>query len=75
MAERSIEDALREEYFDLLPNIRRVAELLEAEIRHCVLPITLRLDRFEQMVVRSRIKECDSALNSLRLLKGGTFDR
>ena len=75
MAERSVEDALREEYFDLLPDIRRVAELLEAEIRHCVLPITLRLDRFEQMVVRSRIKECDSALNSLRLLKGGTFDR
>ncbi len=37
--ERTIEDRLREEYFELLPDIRRVAEHLEAEVRYCVLPI------------------------------------
>ena len=74
MAERSVEDRLREEYFDLLPDIRRVAEFLEAEIRHWVLPISLKLDRYEQLVVKSRIKECESAINSL-LPEGGTFDR
>ena len=74
MAERSIEDRLREEYFDLLPDIRRVAEFLETEIRHCVLPISLELHEHEQLVVKSRIKECESALNSL-LPEGGTFDK
>ena len=29
MAERSVEDRLPEEYFDLLPDVRQVAELLE----------------------------------------------
>ena len=33
MAERSIQDRLREEYFDLLADVRRVAELLETEVR------------------------------------------
>ena len=36
-AERTIEDRLREEYFDLLPAIRRVAQQLEAEIRYHLL--------------------------------------
>ena len=75
MAERTTEDRLREEYFDLLPDIRRVAEFLEAEIRHCVLPISLKLREHEQLVVKPRIKECESALNSLRLRKGGTSTR
>jgi hypothetical protein len=66
MADRTIEDRLREEYFDLLPDIRRVAEHLEAEVRYNVLPISDRLQRFERLVVTSRIKECDSALESLR---------
>ena len=75
MAERSIQDRLREDYFDLLADVRRVAELLETEVRHCVLPMSLKLHQHEQLVVKSRIKDCESALNSLRLQKGGTFDR
>lgn len=39
-AERTIEDRLREEYFALLPEISRVAERLEAEIRYLMLPIS-----------------------------------
>jgi ppGpp synthetase/RelA/SpoT-type nucleotidyltranferase len=72
---RTIEDRLREEYFDLLPDIRRVAEHLETEVRYWVLPICHRLDKYERLLVRSRIKECESAVDSLRPPEGGTFDR
>jgi ppGpp synthetase/RelA/SpoT-type nucleotidyltranferase len=76
VAERTVEDRLREEYFDLLPGIRRVAEELEAEIRYCLLPISLELDRYERLVVSSRIKECESAVDALRRRQeGATFDR
>ena len=76
MAERTVEDRLREEYFDLLPDIRRVAEELEAEIRYCLLPISLTLDTYERLVISSRIKECESAVDALRRRQeGATFDR
>lgn len=74
-AERTVEDLLREEYFGLLPDIRRVTEELEAEVKHCLVPISLRLEKYERLVVTSRIKECDSAVNSLRRRQeGATFD-
>ena len=66
MAERTVEDRLREEYFKLLPDIRHVAEYLETEIRHFMLPISHELDVYEQLNVKSRVKECDSAVNALR---------
>jgi hypothetical protein len=73
--ERTVEDRLREEYFDLLPAIRRVVDELEAEVRHCLVPISLRLDEYERLVVTSRVKECESALDSLRRRQeGATFD-
>jgi ppGpp synthetase/RelA/SpoT-type nucleotidyltranferase len=76
MVERTIEDRLREEYFDLLPDIRRVAEHLEAEVKYCLLPISRRLDKYEQIAINSRIKECESSLDALRRRQeGGTFDR
>lgn len=72
---RTIEDRLREEYFDLLPDIRRVAEHLEAEVKYLVLPIRRKLDRYEQVVVTSRVKDCDRAVDSLRRRQeGATFD-
>lgn len=75
MPERTIEDRLREEYFDLLPDIRRVVWQLEAEIRYHTLPILHNLKPYEQLVVKSRVKECESALKSLRRRQeGGTFD-
>ena len=52
MDERSVEDRLREEYFGLLPNIRRVAEQLETEVRYRVLPVSLKLDGHERLVVK-----------------------
>jgi ppGpp synthetase/RelA/SpoT-type nucleotidyltranferase len=78
MVERSVEDRLREEYFELLPNIRRVAEHLEAKVKYCLLPISRKLDMYERLVVTSRIKECESAIDALRRrpqAEGRTFDR
>lgn len=36
MEKRTIEDRLREEYFQLVPDIRRVAENVETEVRYCL---------------------------------------
>ena len=75
MQRRKIEDQLREEYFDLLPEIRKVVWQLEAEIRYHTLPILQHLTNYEQLVVKSRIKECESAVNALRRRQEGrTFD-
>jgi hypothetical protein len=77
MSSRSVEDKLREEYFDLLPEIRRVADHLEAEVRYHILPVSRTLEPFERVLVRSRIKDCDSAVESLRRRQhqeGATFD-
>jgi ppGpp synthetase/RelA/SpoT-type nucleotidyltranferase len=66
---------LREEYFDLLPDIRRVVDELEAEVKHCLVSISLRLDKYERLVVTSRVKDCESAVDSLRRRQeGATFD-
>ena len=74
-AERTIEDRLREEHFDLLPDIRRVGQQLDAEIRCHLLSISKRLNRYERVVVTSRVKDCESALQELRgKQEGATFD-
>jgi ppGpp synthetase/RelA/SpoT-type nucleotidyltranferase len=75
MAERKVEDRLREEYFVLLPEARRVLEELEAEVRYHLLPLSGALEKYEQLVVTSRIKDCESALGALRgRQEGATFD-
>jgi hypothetical protein len=76
MTERTVEDRLREEYFELLPDIRRVAEYLEANIRYSILPVSSRLAKHERLDVSSRVKECESAVAKLRRRQeGGAFDR
>ena len=70
------EDLLREEYFELLPEIQRVLWQLEAQVRCHTLPILQSLESHEQLVVKSRLKDCESALMSLRRRQeGGTYDR
>lgn len=66
MTERTVEDRLREEYFVLLPDVRRIHEELETEVRHSLLPLSSRLDSYERLEVVSRIKDCESALGALR---------
>jgi ppGpp synthetase/RelA/SpoT-type nucleotidyltranferase len=75
MPTRTIEDQLREEYFDLLPEIRRVAWQLETEIRYCTLDVQQSLNSYEQLTIKSRIKDCESAVKSLqRRQEGRVFD-
>jgi ppGpp synthetase/RelA/SpoT-type nucleotidyltranferase len=74
---RTIEDRLREEYFQLLPEIRRVTGQLESQINYHLLPIANALEEHEQLIVKSRIKECESAVDALRRRsqEGGTFHK
>jgi hypothetical protein len=75
MRNRTVEDLLREQYFDLLPEIRRVAEYIEAVTKYHLLAISRDLRKFEKLVVRSRVKECESAVESLRRRQeGAIFD-
>lgn len=66
MSGRTAEDRLREEYFSLLPHIRRVAEELETEVRYLLFPVVRELECHERLVVRCRVKECESAIESVR---------
>ncbi len=75
MNERTVEDRLREEYFALSSDVRRVVEELEAEVRHCLMPLSSSLHKYEKIEVTSRIKDCESALGALRRRQeGATFD-
>jgi hypothetical protein len=73
MQERRIEDRLREEYFKLLPEIRRVQWQLETEINSCILGIKLALKDYERLDVKARIKDCESAITSLRRRQEGNI--
>jgi ppGpp synthetase/RelA/SpoT-type nucleotidyltranferase len=66
MDARTAEDRLREEYFSLLPQVRLVAEELEAEIRFLLVPLMRHWESHERIMIKSRIKDCESALASLR---------
>jgi ppGpp synthetase/RelA/SpoT-type nucleotidyltranferase len=66
MKPRKAEDYLREEYSILLPQMRRVTVEVETQVRHLLLPASRTLAKHEQIVVKSRIKECESAIESLR---------
>jgi ppGpp synthetase/RelA/SpoT-type nucleotidyltranferase len=72
---RTVEDRLREEYFDLLSDIRRVVEQLETEIRYNLLFVSRGLSKYERLVVTSRVKDCESAVRKLRRVQEGrTFN-
>lgn len=75
MTVRTVEDRLREEYFCLLPAIRKTRERLEAEVHHNLIPILDTLRGYERFEVRSRTKDCESAINALRRRQeGNLFD-
>jgi hypothetical protein len=65
MPPRVIEDYLREEYSRLLPGVRRVTAELETQVRHLLLPVTRSVAAHEKLLVKSRVKECESAIESL----------
>ena len=72
---RTVEDRLRSEYFELIPSMQRTLVALEADVRHHLLPVMIALDRYEQIRILSRLKECESAVDSLRRRQEGrVFD-
>jgi ppGpp synthetase/RelA/SpoT-type nucleotidyltranferase len=73
MIPRTVDDKLREEYFDLLPKIQRVKEQLEAEVRYNLVPVLRSLNPHERFEVQSRAKECESAINALRRRQEGSL--
>jgi hypothetical protein len=75
MDSRTVEDRLRAEYFELLPDIRRTVLETETRVRRDLLDVSLSLERYEQVLVTSRMKECDSAVDALRRRQPfGLFD-
>jgi ppGpp synthetase/RelA/SpoT-type nucleotidyltranferase len=63
---RTVKDRLRDEYFALLPDMQRTLVALEANVRHLLLPVMIGIDRYEQVRIVSRLKECESAIDALR---------
>lgn len=63
---RTVEDRLRAEYFELVPGMQRTLIALDSDIRHHLLPVIIALNRYEQVRIVSRLKECESAIDSLR---------
>lgn len=61
----AVRNQLREEYFSLLPKIRLLAGRVETEIRYHIRDISSDLEPYEQVVVKSRIKDCESAIRKL----------
>ncbi|MGA2250047.1 hypothetical protein [Terracidiphilus sp.] len=64
--QEKITSRLRQEYLDLLPEIRRVLAQVETEIRFYTLPVLHSLNPYEKLVIQARVKECESAVESLR---------
>ncbi|MBM3755882.1 MAG: hypothetical protein FJW38_18090 [Acidobacteria bacterium] len=76
MTAQSIEDRLREEYGLLLPAMKLVCFELETRVRHKLLPVIRTLKPYEKIEISARVKECESAIPSLRKRQqGAQFDR
>lgn len=72
---RTVEDRLRAEYFELIPDMQRTLVALEADVRHRLLSVMIALNRYEQIRIVARLKECESAVDSLRRRQEGrVFD-
>ena len=72
---RQVEDRLRAEYVELLPAMHRTLTAMTTEVNHILLPAILELDPYEQIVVKGRMKDSESAVDSLRRRQRlGRFD-
>ncbi len=71
--EQEIRHRLRDEYFKLLPDLHKILEELEAKISYALIPIKKKLKRHESIVMQSRVKNCESAIASLKRKQQGGF--
>jgi hypothetical protein len=70
---RGIEDKLREEYFRILPIVRKIKEQLEVKVHFNLIPILDTLKTHERLEVQSRVKDCESAISALRRRQEGSL--
>ena len=55
--------------------MQRTLTALETEVNYLLLPSKLQLDQYARILVRGRVKDCESAVDSLRRRQeGGAFD-
>jgi hypothetical protein len=55
--------------------MQRTLTALETEVNYLLLPAKLNTDSYARLLVRGRVKDCESAVDSLRRRQeGGTFD-
>ena len=66
MTQRTVDDRLREEYFLLSPDIKRVLRQLQTDVTYLLLEPVLDLKHHERIHIEARAKECDSAIDALR---------
>lgn len=71
MIHSSVEDKLRHEYFELLPEIQIVAEELETRTRYAVLDVVVNREDYDLIAFKARVKECESAINAVRRRQEG----
>ena len=70
--DREIRNKLRDEYFRLLPDIKKILEEMEATISYALVSIKKKLKNHEHIELQSRVKDCENAINALRP-QGGKF--
>jgi ppGpp synthetase/RelA/SpoT-type nucleotidyltranferase len=76
MDPRTVEDRLREEYFGLMPDVRLAVDELEAEVRYLLIPVFESMESYERLTIKSRVKECESAIGALRRRQeNASFDK
>ncbi len=69
---RSVEDRLREQYFELIPRMEQSKAHVEALVLNFLLPYRDAQLPFERVEVRYRLKACESAVAALRLRQEGS---
>lgn len=67
MNKLTTEDRLRQEYFELLPELLKIQQLMEAKIKWYLKGMIYNFDKkYQRIEVVSRIKDCDSAIETLK---------
>lgn len=71
-SEENVKNNLRLENYKLLPQMRELNKILSLELTCTLKDLNLQLNLPERIEVVTRIKECDSAINSLRRRQVGS---
>ena len=71
--DQEIRNVLREEYFNILPQITKLQEHIESEVRYYLLNLIDNLEAHQRIEILSRVKDCESAINALKSREEGIY--